>query len=111
MMTPSRPSTMALAAAAAAATGCSLQAFLAPPPAAPATATLRGSAAKGQATGQVPVLSAAAASAAVAGVMMARKASVAKKHGSKVLRLAEVDKTWTWMGTSGTITLIKNQNF
>ena len=36
---------------------------------------------------KVPVLSAAAASAAVAGVMMARKASA--KKGSKVVRLAE----------------------
>ena len=35
----------------------------------------------------MPVLSAAAASAAVAGVMMARKASA--KKGSKVVRLAE----------------------
>ena len=37
---------------------------------------------------KVPVLSAAAASAAVAGVMMARK-TVAQKHGNKVVRLAE----------------------
>jgi len=82
---------MALAVAAAAATGCSLQAFLSPPTAAPAAgATLRGSAtatAAGEVSAQVPVLSAAAASAAVAGVMMARKA-VAKRHG-KVVRLAE----------------------
>ena len=61
---------------------------------------------------KVPVLSAAAASAAVAGVMMARKASA--KKGSKVVRLAEelqwlVDG-WGWCGRHGLPPFFSMQN-